>query len=51
MELCLQCKPVESVLGFDLVQLSWMIDSLEVDLEYSLQSDLVFDPGHPLWVV
>jgi len=28
-----------------------MIGSLEVDLEYSLQSGLVSDLGHPLWVV
>ena len=49
--ICLQCRLVEFVLGSDLVQVSWMIGSLEVDLEYSLQSGLVSDLGHPLWVV
>jgi len=48
MVLSLQGKPVEFVLVSDLVQLSWMIDSPVVDLEYSLQSDLVSDLGHPL---
>jgi len=38
-------------LGSDLIQVFWVIDSLKVDLEYPLQSDLVSDLGHPLWVV
>jgi len=51
MVLCLQYIPVVFVLGSDLIQVFWVIDSLKVDLEYPLQSDLVSDLGHPLWVV
>jgi hypothetical protein len=51
MVLCLQCIPVEFVLGSDLIKVFWVIDSLKVDLEYPLQSDLVSVLGHPLWLV